>query len=229
MGGWAEVVIGKAEVSKGADAGRSCDQPRCACGWWCRAVLPRHGNLVLGDVVRVNDTGERVVSSEAVRCAVMGVITDEPGLLLGGVARTGDVVAVTGVVQCKVEADNTPVEATFSSRAVRLATPVWSIRLRQAPSVRRCPAAEGRVSSLFCSVAANGGVRCRGRSAQGSVPRGRPACSCCTGIPATMPIGGESEPRVPGLGSVLGGDVLASKDIVLTYNVSQGVQSLTSR
>ena len=69
--------------------------------------------LSAGDVVRVNDSGERVVRvrKHADR-RVMGVITDTPGVLLGGESRTGVVVvAVTGVVSCRVEAKEKPIKA----------------------------------------------------------------------------------------------------------------------
>ena len=71
------------------------------------------GALSAGDVVRVNDTGERVVRvRKSADSRIMGVITDEPGLLLGGVPRTGVVVvAVTGVVPCRVEATESPIRA----------------------------------------------------------------------------------------------------------------------
>ena len=111
----AEVVIVKADVSKGADVHgsvRATSLVAHAVGGVAQCFHAT-GNLSSGDVVRVNDTGERVVRVRKLSDArVMGVITDEPGLLLGGVARTGVVVvAVTGVVQCKVEADNAPVKA----------------------------------------------------------------------------------------------------------------------
>ena len=113
--GGAEVVIGKAEAAKGADVHgsvRATSLVAHAVGGVAQCFHAT-GNLSSGDVVRVNDTGERVVRVRKLSDArVMGVITDEPGLLLGGVARTGVVVvAVTGVVQCKVEAGSTPVKA----------------------------------------------------------------------------------------------------------------------
>ena len=112
--GGAEVVIGKAEASKGADVQVGpCDQPVAHAVGGVAQCFHATGNLSSGDVVRVNDTASALCEFRKLSDArVMGVITDEPGLLLGGVARTGVVVvAVTGVVQCKVEADNTPVKA----------------------------------------------------------------------------------------------------------------------
>ena len=76
-------------------------------------VFHATGALSAGDVVRVNDSGERVVRvrKQADR-RVMGVITDTPGVLLGGESRTGVVVvAVTGVVSCRVEAKDMPIKA----------------------------------------------------------------------------------------------------------------------
>ena len=71
------------------------------------------GDLSPGDVVRVNDTGERVVRVRRMSDErVMGVITDQPGVLLGGEPRTGVVVvAVTGVVSARVDATTRAVKA----------------------------------------------------------------------------------------------------------------------
>ena len=201
--GGAEVVIGKAEAAKGADVHgsvRATSLVAHAVGGVAQCFHAT-GNLSSGDVVRVNDTGERVVRVRKLSDArVMGVITDEPGLLLGGVARTGVVVvAVTGVWS---SARSRPTIhpsrlATFSSRALRPATPVWSTRPRRAPSLGRLShrSQRVRVSSLFCSVAANGwsdaGV---GRAPQGPVPRGRSQhVHAAWEHPRLVPMGGEGE------------------------------------
>ena len=113
--GGAEVVIGNKKAAKGADvhgALRADGLVAQATGGVAQ-LFHATGALSAGDVVRVNDSGERVVRVRKhgdVR--VMGVITDDPGLLLGGVQRTGVVtVAVTGVVSCRVEAKDGPIAA----------------------------------------------------------------------------------------------------------------------
>ena len=113
--GGAEVVIGNEEAAKGADVHgsvRAGSLVAHAVGGVAQCFHAT-GNLSSGDVVRVNDTGERVVRVRKLSdTRVMGVITDNPGLLLGGVSRTGVVVvAVTGVVACKVEASSKPIKA----------------------------------------------------------------------------------------------------------------------
>lgn len=113
--GGAEVVIGNERSAKGADVHGSVR----ADGLVAQAVggmaqlFHATGALSTGDVVRVNDTGERVVRvRRSADPRVMGVITDNPGLLLGGIPRTGVVVvAVTGVVTCRVEAKGRPIKA----------------------------------------------------------------------------------------------------------------------
>ena len=69
--------------------------------------------LSAGDVVRVNDSGERVVRVRKLGDPrIMGVITDTPGVVLGGQSRTGVVVvAVSGVVSCRVEAKDRSIRA----------------------------------------------------------------------------------------------------------------------
>jgi len=111
--GGAEVVIGNEASAKGTDVHgsvRANSLVAHAVGGVAQCFHAT-GNLSAGDVVRVNDTGERVVRVRKLSDArVMGVITDDPGVLLGGVARTGVVVvAVTGVVSCKVEAISQPI------------------------------------------------------------------------------------------------------------------------
>ncbi len=68
--------------------------------------------LTPGDVVRVNDTGERVVRVRKLADPrILGVVTDQPGVLLGGELRTGLVmVAVTGVVVARVDASKHPIK-----------------------------------------------------------------------------------------------------------------------
>lgn len=69
-------------------------------------IYPSSGDLQAADVVRVNDDGSKV---QRVRKAgdprVIGVVTDTPGVLLGGPQRSGTVaVAIQGVVPCRVDA-----------------------------------------------------------------------------------------------------------------------------
>jgi len=112
--GGAEVVIGNEESAKGADVHgevRASSLVAQAVGGVAQCFHAT-GNLSSGDVVRVNDSGERVVRVRK-QCdpRVMGVITDDPGVLLGGVSRTGVVVvAVTGVVSCKADALEQPIK-----------------------------------------------------------------------------------------------------------------------
>ena len=113
--GGAEVVIGNDAVAKGATVHgtlRSDGLVAQTTGGMAQ-LFHATGDLSPGDVVRVNDSGERVVRVRKVADArIMGVITDQPGLLLGGVPRTGSVVvAVTGVVQARVDAASAPIKA----------------------------------------------------------------------------------------------------------------------
>jgi len=113
--GGAEVVIGNDAASKGATVHgtvRSDGLVAQPTGGMAQ-LFHATGDLSPGDVVRVNDTGERVVRVRKVADSrVMGVITDQPGVLLGGVPRTGlVVVAVTGVVQTRVDASDSPIKA----------------------------------------------------------------------------------------------------------------------
>lgn len=111
--GGAEVVIGSGEASKGATVHgtlRSDGVVAQATGGMAQ-LFHATGALSAGDVVRVNDSGERVVRvRKHADERVMGVITDSPGVLLGGEARTGVVmVAVTGVVSARVDAASGPI------------------------------------------------------------------------------------------------------------------------
>ena len=113
--GGAEVVIGNEDAAKGADVHGSvrADGLVAHAVGGVAQIFHATGALSAGDVVRVNDTGERVVRVRRLADArVMGVITDDPGLLLGGVPRTGVVVvAVPGVVSCRVEAVDRSIKA----------------------------------------------------------------------------------------------------------------------
>jgi hypothetical protein len=113
--GGAEVVIGNDAASKGAQVHGSirADTLVAHATGGMAQLFHATGALSAGDVVRVNDSGERVVRvRKEADCRVMGVITDTPGILLGGETRTGVVVvAVTGVVSCSVEASQNPIKA----------------------------------------------------------------------------------------------------------------------
>ncbi len=113
--GGGEVILGTEEASRGADVHgsmRASSLVAHAVGGVAQCFHAT-GNISAGDVVRVNDSGERVARvRKQADPRVMGVITDDPGLLLGGTARTGVVmVAVTGVVACKVDASQRPIRA----------------------------------------------------------------------------------------------------------------------
>ena len=113
--GGAEVVIGNDDACKGAEVHGSVRADTLVAHGTGGVAQTFHatGALSPGDVVRVNDSGERVVRvRKHADCRVMGVITDTPGVILGGEARTGVVVvAVTGVVSCRVEAKELPIRA----------------------------------------------------------------------------------------------------------------------
>ncbi len=113
--GGAEVVIGNDKASKGAQVHGSVRANTLVAQSTGGVAQLFHatGALSAGDVVRVNDSGERVVRVRKLADPrVMGVITDTPGVLLGGETRTGVVVvAVTGVVSCRVDAREKPVRA----------------------------------------------------------------------------------------------------------------------
>jgi len=113
--GGAEVVIGNDTASKGAQVHGSirADTLVAQSTGGLAQLFHATGALSAGDVVRVNDSGERVVRVRKLAdCRVMGVITDTPGILLGGETRTGVVVvAVTGVVSCRVDATDKPIQA----------------------------------------------------------------------------------------------------------------------
>jgi hypothetical protein len=113
--GGAEVVVGNAAAAKGLavfGTVRSDTLVARSVGGVAQ-LFHATGNLSAGDVVRVNDTGDRVARiRKKGDPRVMGVITDNPGVLLGGEPRTGFVVvSVTGVVDCRVEATDRPIQA----------------------------------------------------------------------------------------------------------------------
>ena len=113
--GGAEVVIGNTDAARGAQVHGSlrADTLVARGVGGVAQIFHATGALSHGDVVRVNDSGERVVRvRKNGDPRVMGVITDTPGVLLGGESRTGVVVvAVTGVVSCRVEAKDAPIRA----------------------------------------------------------------------------------------------------------------------
>jgi hypothetical protein len=113
--GGAEVVIGNKKASRGADVHGSirADTVVSQSSGGLAQIFHATGALQQGDVVRINDSGERVARvRKAADPRVVGVISDTPGVLLGGVSRTGVVtVAVAGVVLCRVEADSRPILA----------------------------------------------------------------------------------------------------------------------
>jgi hypothetical protein len=113
--GGAEVVIGQADAARGMAVHGSVRTTRIECGGSgaIAQVFETAGELQPGDVVRVNDEGTRV---QRVRKAhdprVIGVVTDDPGLLGGGGVRSGTVaVALYGVVSCRVLVDGAPIRA----------------------------------------------------------------------------------------------------------------------
>ncbi len=113
--GGAEVVIGNDASAKGARVHGSvrADGLVAQTSGGMAQLFHATGALSSGDVVRVNDSGERVVRVRRLSDErIMGVITDEPGVLLGGERRTGVVVvAVTGVVSARVDASSQPIKA----------------------------------------------------------------------------------------------------------------------
>jgi len=112
--GGAEVVIGNKASAKGADVHGSIRAETVVAQTTGGVAQLFRATSVLksGDVVRVNDTGERVVRVRKLADPrILGVVTNEPGVLLGGEVRTGSVmVAVTGVVEARVDASKHPVE-----------------------------------------------------------------------------------------------------------------------
>jgi hypothetical protein len=113
--GGAEIVIGNQDASKGVDVHGSvrANSIVSQSSGGIAQIFHATGALEVGDVVRINDSGERVARvRKAADPRVVGVVTDSPGVLLGGVTRTGSVsVAIAGVVLCRVEAESGPVEA----------------------------------------------------------------------------------------------------------------------
>ncbi|MEC8192942.1 MAG: hypothetical protein VX944_07065 [Myxococcota bacterium] len=113
--GGAEVIMGNEASARGATVHgtiRSDGLVAHTTGGMAQ-LFHATGDLSPGDVVRVNDSGERVVRVRRTSDErVMGVITDQPGVLLGGEPRTGVVVvAVTGVVSTRVDATERAVKA----------------------------------------------------------------------------------------------------------------------
>ena len=108
--GGAEVVIGNEASAKGAEVHGSvrADTMVVQTTGGMAQLFRATSVLTSGDVVRVNDTGERVVRVRKLADPrILGVVTDQPGVLLGGELRTGmATVAVTGVVVARVDASN---------------------------------------------------------------------------------------------------------------------------
>jgi prefoldin subunit 5 len=112
--GGAEVVIGNKASAKGAEVHGSIRAKSVVAQTTGGVAQLFRATSVLtpGDVVRVNDTGERVVRVRKLADPrILGVVTDQPGVLLGGELRTGHVmVAVTGVVVARVDASKHPIK-----------------------------------------------------------------------------------------------------------------------
>ena len=149
--GGAEVVIGNQDASKGMDVHGSIrgDLVVSKSSGGLAQIFHATGALQVGDVVRINDSGERVARvRKPADPRVVGVVTDAPGVLLGGVTRTGAVsVAIAGVVLCLVEAESGPVQAgdllvssKVAGHACACSSPVDGTRLGKALA----PLAKGR-------------------------------------------------------------------------------------
>jgi hypothetical protein len=112
--GGAEVVIGNKASGKGAEVHGSirADTVVAQTTGGVAQLFRATSVLTSGDVVRVNDAGERVVRVRKLADPrILGVVTDQPGVQLGGEVRTGFVVvAVTGVVVARVDASQYPVK-----------------------------------------------------------------------------------------------------------------------
>jgi hypothetical protein len=112
--GGAEVVIGNKASGKGAEVHGSirADTVVAQTSGGVAQLFRATSVLTSGDVVRVNDAGERVVRVRKLADPrILGVVTDQPGVQLGGEVRTGFVVvAVTGVVVARVDASQYPVK-----------------------------------------------------------------------------------------------------------------------
>ena len=110
-----EVVVGKESVGRGMQVHGAVDakQLNAGAGNSLAQVFSSSGDLQAADVVRVNDDGTKVQRvRKAADVRIIGVVTDSPGVLLGGPQRSGTVaVALQGVVPCRVEADAHPIVA----------------------------------------------------------------------------------------------------------------------
>jgi hypothetical protein len=108
------VVIGNKASGKGVDVHGSirADTVVAQTSGGVAQLFRATSVLTSGDVVRVNDAGERVVRVRKLADPrILGVVTDQPGVQLGGEVRTGFVVvAVTGVVVARVDASQYPVK-----------------------------------------------------------------------------------------------------------------------
>ncbi len=120
-----EVVVGKEAAARGMRVFGvvKATQINSASGNSLAQIYASSGDLRAADVVRVNDDGTKVQRVRKVADPrVIGVVTDQPGLLLGGPQRSGTVaVALQGVVPCRAEADAHPIAAgdlLMSSRTV---------------------------------------------------------------------------------------------------------------
>jgi hypothetical protein len=110
-----DVVVGTAASGGGLQVHGVVQAPQLSSstGSCLAQLFESAGDLSAGDVVRVNDDGTKV---QRVRKAddprIIGVVSDSPGMLLGGPIRSGAVsVAISGVVLCRVDASVQPVVA----------------------------------------------------------------------------------------------------------------------
>jgi hypothetical protein len=110
-----EVVVGTESSARGMQVHGtvSTDRVDSAGGNSLAQIFSSSGDLQAADVVRVNDDGTKVQRvRKAADTRVIGVVTDCPGVLLGGPRRSGTVaVALQGAVPCRVEADAHPIQA----------------------------------------------------------------------------------------------------------------------
>jgi hypothetical protein len=103
-----EVIVGTPAAGRGMAVHGVVDATylNTTAGNSLAQIYASSGDLQAADVVRVNDDGTKV---QRVRKhsdpRIIGVVTDSPGVLLGGPKRSGTVaVALQGVVPCRVDA-----------------------------------------------------------------------------------------------------------------------------
>jgi hypothetical protein len=103
-----EVIVGTPAAGRGMAVHGVVDATylNTTAGNSLAQIYASSGDLQAADVVRVNDDGTKVQRvRKHLDPRIIGVVTDSPGVLLGGPKRSGTVaVALQGVVPCRVDA-----------------------------------------------------------------------------------------------------------------------------